>query len=69
MNAAGSFDQFRQLVLGDTSLQERLRRETDRDRFIELVTRIGAEAGYLFTRDDVVDEMRLARLTWLERGI
>lgn len=64
-----SFEQFRQIVLHDVSLQERLRATTDPESFVRLVVRAGEEWGCHFTREDVEEAMRTNRRAWLERWI
>lgn len=64
-----SFEQFRQLVLQDNVLQERLRETVDRETFITLVVRLGEERGYGFTVEDVEAAMRASQQAWLLRWI
>ncbi|MGB7924193.1 MAG: Nif11-like leader peptide family natural product precursor [Pyrinomonadaceae bacterium] len=64
-----SFEQFRQLVLQDTVLQERLRETVDRETFVHLVVRLGEERGYAFTALDVEAAMRASQQAWLLRWI
>jgi predicted ribosomally synthesized peptide with nif11-like leader len=64
-----SFEQFRQLVLQDTALQERLRETFDRETFITLVVRLGEERGYGFTARDVEAALRASQQAWLLRWI
>jgi hypothetical protein len=64
-----NFERFRQLVLRDLSLQERLREITDRAVFIRRVVRLGAECGCEFTPEDVAEAMRRSRRAWTERWI
>jgi hypothetical protein len=64
-----SFEQFRQLVLQDAVLQERLRDTIDRGLFITLVVRLGEERGYEFTAHDVEAAMRASRQAWLLRWV
>lgn len=64
-----NFERFRQLVLQDLSLQERLRKITDRPVFIEKIVEISAERGYEITPEEVEEAMRRNRRAWLERWI
>ena len=64
-----SFEQFRQMVLQDVALQERLRATTDHHDFVDLVVRAGAEHGCHFTPEDVQAAMRNNRQAWRERWI
>ncbi|HEX8852621.1 MAG TPA: aspartyl/asparaginyl beta-hydroxylase domain-containing protein, partial [Pyrinomonadaceae bacterium] len=62
-----SFEQFRQTVLQDTSLQERLRVTNDPAAFLSLVLELGREGGHHFTAADVEEARRESRRAWLER--
>ena len=64
-----SFEQFRQLVLRDLVLQERLREFDDREAFPALVVRAGEELGYAFTAEDVEAAIRANGRAWVERWI
>lgn len=64
-----SFEQFRQIILQDTALQERLRAITDRRSFVDLLVRVGEELGCHFTPEDVEAAMRASRKRWIERWI
>jgi predicted ribosomally synthesized peptide with nif11-like leader len=63
------FEQFRNIVLEDLSLQEKLRAFTGRDEFISCVVDAGAEFGFQFTAEDVAEAMRANRRAWIERWI
>ena len=63
------FEQFRNVVLEDVSLQKRLRNFTRYDRFIARVVRLGAERGFEFTADDVLEAINASRRSWIERWI
>jgi hypothetical protein len=65
----GSFEQFRELVLRDAKLQERLRETVHEDVFIERVVQLGAERGCHFSANAVREAMRANRRAWLERRI
>jgi predicted ribosomally synthesized peptide with nif11-like leader len=67
--ARESFEQFRQLVLQDTALQERLRCAPDRDTFLALVLRLGEERGYDFTKEDVEAAIQASQQAWRLRWI
>ena len=64
-----NFERFRELVLRDLSLQERLREITERAVFIQRVVELGAECGCEITREDVEEAMLANRRAWLERWI
>lgn len=64
-----SLEQFRQLVLQDLALQEKLGETDDRETFLALVVRSGEERGYSFTAEDVEAALRASRRAWLERWI
>lgn len=62
-----SFEKFRQLVLQDASLQQRLKCTPDRAAFIALTVRLGEESGCRFDAEDVEEALRAARRTWVRR--
>ena len=62
-----SLEQFKQTVFDDDSLAALLRAEDDRERFVALVVRLGAERGYAFTAREIAAAMREARSEWLRR--
>lgn len=64
-----NFEQFRNIVLEDLSLQKQLRAFTREDRFIVRVVKLGAERGFQFTYEDVKEAMRASRRAWIERWI
>lgn len=55
------------MVLGDESLQARLRDITERGEFIANVIELGEAHGCKFTAEDVVEAMRRGRSTGIER--
>jgi hypothetical protein len=57
------FERFREFVFLDSSLQERLRRQTDRDLFIDNVIEIGNAYGFKITVEDIKKEMIRNRRT------
>jgi hypothetical protein len=63
------FEQFRQLVLQDTALQERLRSTPDRAAFLALVLRMGEERGYSFGVEDVEAAIRASQQAWRLRWV
>jgi hypothetical protein len=67
--ALRGFDQFREMVLQDLSLQTALASTTDRAAFNALVERLGQERSFEFNASDVEDALRAARRSWIERGI
>ena len=64
-----SFDQFREVVLGDSSIQADLYAITDSGEFVSRVVELARKYGFEFTAVDVEEEMRRARRKWFERGI
>jgi hypothetical protein len=64
-----NFERFRQLVLRDLSLQERLREIAERPLFIQQVVELSADCGYEITTAEVEEAMRRNRRAWLERWI
>jgi predicted ribosomally synthesized peptide with nif11-like leader len=64
-----NFEQFRQLVLQDTALQQQLRGTSDRDQMIALTQQLGAERGYSFMTEDVLEALRASQREWIERWL
>lgn len=48
-----SLEQFREVVLKYTTLQERLKATANTESFIKLAVKIGEESGYSFTPEEV----------------
>ena len=63
------FERFRQHVLADGLLQDRLRQTVDRDAFIALTVELATDRGFTLTTDDVTQAMLDGRRAWLERWI
>ncbi len=64
-----SFEQFRELVFQDATLQAELKTVVEHDEFVALTVRLGTERGYSFTDADVLAAERAARRAWLERWL
>jgi len=64
-----AFDNFRNLVLENPSLQRLLRSTSDYDTFVESTIRLGNERGYSFTSEEIDAVFHRARRTWLERNL
>ena len=60
---------FRQTVLKDLQLQQRLRDTDDRESFIRLLVGLGRQLGYRFTAADADNAMRAEQQAWIERWI
>ena len=58
-----AFERFRELVLGNLLLQERLRQTPNRESFAALAVLLGSQHGLRFTVDDVAAALRSARLS------
>lgn len=58
------FEEFRQVVLQDTSLQKQLRETHNLKAFLSLILQLGEERGYSFTAEDVEDALRKTRRAW-----
>jgi len=69
MKTNNDFEQFRQLVLGQVTLQEKLRQIEDHDDFIRTVVKLGNDNGYSFDAEDVRNAMNLSRRSWIERWV
>ncbi|SRR6266545_3253266 len=63
------FERFRQRVLSDLKLQQRLRETDDRESFIKLLVGVGHQLGYRFAATDVDDALRVEQQAWIERWI
>jgi hypothetical protein len=68
-SSPAELERFRQAVLDDLHLQQRLRSTSDRESFIRLTVLVGHEGGYRFTETDVEEAMRAGRRAWFERWI
>ncbi len=64
-----AFERFRQWVLDDPTLQERLRGTADLGSFIALVVALGTERGCMFNPADVDAALQAARRTLVEKWI
>lgn len=60
-----SFEQFRQIVLQDRTLQERLSAAADHT-FVDLVVCAGGEMGCHFTSEDVRAALLNSRRDWFQ---
>ena len=65
----GKFEEFRQLVFADESLQKELRDITDRAEFVTRLIALGNDHGYQFAPEHVDEALRTARRNWIGRGI
>jgi predicted ribosomally synthesized peptide with nif11-like leader len=63
------FEQFRQAVLEDISLQKQLRNITRRHTFTARAVKLGAERGFQFTEEEVYEALGEWRRLWIERWI
>ncbi len=68
-SAPEELERFRQAVLSDLKLQERLRETADRESFIRLLVGEGQRLGYCFTGADADNALRAAQQAWFERWI
>jgi hypothetical protein len=64
-----NFEDFRQTVIEDSSLQHRLRGMTNTDDFVTRCVNLGHELGHEFTASDVRDALDTARRVWLQRWL
>ena len=60
------FEEFREIVLDDESLQKQLRDLMDMDEFISRVVELGRSHGFSFTAYDVGDAVRASQRSWVE---
>jgi len=63
------FERFREEVLGDLNLQQRLRETADRESFVRLVVAEGKGRGFRFTAQDAEAALQAAQLAWVEKWI
>jgi spore germination protein YaaH len=63
------FEEFRDLVLADNSLQEVLRLLANRNEFLTRLIELASERGYEFTMAELEEEMRKSRRSANDRGI
>jgi aspartyl/asparaginyl beta-hydroxylase len=68
-SSPAEFGRFRQAVLSDLNLQQRLRATSDRESFIRLVVAVGREGGYRFSTMDVDEALQAAHRAWSMRWI
>jgi Aspartyl/Asparaginyl beta-hydroxylase len=68
-SAPDEFERFREIVLTDPSLQQRLRQTADRESFIRLAVSTGVDVGCHFSTADVENAMESARRAWYEKWI
>ena len=61
------FEDFRNMVLGDESLQAQLRDITERAEFTAKVIELGESHGCRVTAEDVAEAIRHGRSTGVER--
>jgi len=61
--------QFRELVLADRELHDRLRATTTQTEFVALAVQLGAERGCVFTAQWVETAVCEQRRAWLERWL
>jgi len=62
-------ERFRQLVLSDLTLQQRLRETADPESFVRLVVDTGHQRGCYFTAQDTEAALQTARREWAETWI
>ncbi len=67
--ANSSFEQFRQIVFQDATLQRELHELVDPNEFIARVVALGAARGFDFNTKDVQQAMTDGRRAWIERHI
>lgn len=60
---------FREIVLADRSLQDRLRQPEERAEFVETAVLAALGNGISLTPDDIENALRNGRREWIERWI
>lgn len=63
------WERFRQNVLADQALQERLRATRDWAAFVALALQLGAERGLTLSVADLERALQSGRRLWLERWL
>lgn len=53
-----SLEQFKEVVLKYTTLQERLKATADRESFVKLAVKLGEESGYYFTAEEIEEALQ-----------
>lgn len=66
---SNDFERFRHLVLASKSLQRELRDLTDEDDFVARAVQLGTTEGLHFSRQDVIEAIRVSRREWFEAMI
>ena len=69
MDADARFERFRQLVLDDISLQERLRSATEWPAFVTTALGEAGDRGVELTATDLEAARRAATRSWLDRWV
>lgn len=64
-----NLERFRQIVLEDDRLLERLRQTGDLESFVALLVELGLEHGCPFTPEHVREAVQAQRRTWLQKWI
>ena len=64
-----AFEEFRQIVLVSDDLQRELCDVTDKDDFVARVVELAADHDLTFSKEVVVEALRVARKEWIERSI
>jgi predicted ribosomally synthesized peptide with nif11-like leader len=62
-------EQFCQLVLDDSMLQEQLRNTADYQSFLAIALQLSQDKGYCITTEDLESALREKRQMWLERWV
>lgn len=63
------FEQFRQMVLQQKNLQEKLCDISDKEEFYKSVMKLGRENGFNFTIENIREAMMKNQRAWIERWI
>ncbi|MBD2183401.1 Nif11 family protein [Planktothrix sp. FACHB-1355] len=53
-----SLEQFKEVLLKYTTLQERLKATADTESFVKLAVKLGEESGYSFTAEEVKEALQ-----------
>lgn len=63
------FEQFRQMVLQQKNLQEKLSVISDKEEFYKSVMELGRENGFDFTIENIREALMKNQRAWIERWI
>lgn len=63
------FEEFRERVLADPQLLERLRQTDGNEEFLSSAEATARELGFAITREEIENALHSARREWMERWL